>query len=51
VSASEREVAATVAAYDVVAVPVTDSAGRLVGAVTIDDILDQILPDDWRERA
>jgi CBS domain-containing protein/sporulation protein YlmC with PRC-barrel domain len=50
VNASEREVAATVAAYDVVAVPVTDSAGRLVGAVTIDDILDQILPDDWRER-
>jgi CBS domain-containing protein len=50
VSASEREVAARVAAYDVVAVPVTDTAGRLLGAVTIDDVLDQILPEDWREQ-
>jgi CBS domain-containing protein len=45
---SEREVAARLAAYDVVAVPVTDAANRLVGAVTIDDVLDRILPADWR---
>ena len=37
---------------DVVAVPVTDSSNRLVGAVTIDDVLDHMLPADWRiERA
>jgi Mg/Co/Ni transporter MgtE len=46
--APEREVAGRLAAYDVVAIPVTDSAGRLVGAVTVDDVLDRVLPADWR---
>ena len=46
--ASEREVAERLAAYDVVAIPVTDAAKRLVGAVTIDDVLDRMLPADWR---
>ena len=45
---SDREVAGRLAAYDVVAIPVTDDAGRLVGAVTIDDVLDRILPAGWR---
>jgi CBS domain-containing protein len=44
----DREVAGRLAAYDVVAVPVTDDAGRLVGAVTIDDVLDHVLPRGWR---
>jgi CBS domain-containing protein len=47
-NASEREVAERLAAYDVVALPVTDSSKRLVGAVTIDDVLDRVLPTDWR---
>jgi Mg/Co/Ni transporter MgtE len=46
--ASDREVAERLAAYDVVALPVTDAAKRLVGAVTIDDVLDRMLPADWR---
>ncbi len=45
---SDREVAGRLAAYDVVALPVTDDSGRLVGAVTIDDVLDRMLPADWR---
>jgi CBS domain-containing protein/sporulation protein YlmC with PRC-barrel domain len=48
VDASDREVAERLAAYDVVAIPVTDSARRLVGAVTIDDVLDRVLPPNWR---
>ena len=47
-SASDREVAGRLAAYNVVAMPVTDDAGRLVGAVTIDDVLDRVLPQGWR---
>jgi CBS domain-containing protein/sporulation protein YlmC with PRC-barrel domain len=47
-TSSEREVAAQLAAYDTVSLAVVDEAGRLVGAVTIDDVLDQVLPDNWR---
>ncbi|WGW10547.1 CBS domain-containing protein [Saxibacter everestensis] len=36
------------AAYDLVSVPVTDDGDHLVGVVTVDDVLDQMLPDDWR---
>jgi CBS domain-containing protein len=48
VALSDREVAIQLAAYDVVSLAVTDAAGSLVGAVTIDDVLDRVLPDNWR---
>ncbi len=47
-SMSEGEVAARLAAYNLLALPVCDTDGRLLGAVSIDDVLDAVLPEGWR---
>ena len=36
------------ATYDLVCAPVVDADRRLLGVVTVDDVLDHILPNDWR---
>jgi Mg/Co/Ni transporter MgtE len=47
---SDREVAERLASYNLLAMPVCDVAGRLLGAITVDDVLDRTLPAGWRQR-
>jgi CBS domain-containing protein len=44
----EHELAVRLAAYNLISVAVCDDDGRLLGAVTVDDLLDRLLPQGWR---
>ena len=50
VLAPQDEVAQVVARYNLLAVPVVDDDGRLVGIVTVDDAIDTVLPTAWKRR-
>jgi CBS domain-containing protein len=45
-----REVAETIAEYNLLALPVLDDSGDILGIVTVDDAMEQLLPRGWRQR-
>ena len=48
VESTLNEVSSYLASYNLLAVPIVDANERLLGAVTIDDVLDHLLPENWR---
>jgi CBS domain-containing protein/sporulation protein YlmC with PRC-barrel domain len=45
------EVAMVMTDYNLIAMPVVDADGKPVGIIGVDDVLEQLLPEEWRRRA
>ena len=48
--ADVMDVAVLMADYNLITIPVVDDKRRLLGVITVDDVLEAALPDDWRRR-
>ena len=44
------EVASTIARYDLMACPVLDDDGKMLGIVTVDDAIDAIIPERLKKQ-
>jgi magnesium transporter len=45
-----KEVARRIAEYNLLALPVVDQAGDILGIITVDDAMELLLPKNWRQR-
>ena len=50
-TASKEDVAALIAKYDLLALPVVDARHKLIGTVTVDDVVEIMLPRGWKKRS
>ena len=50
IDADVEEIAQALSDYNLLAVPVVDDENRLQGIITVDDALEEILPEEWRRR-
>ena len=48
--ADAHEVARLIAEYNLLALPVVDEAGDILGIITVDDAMEILLPKGWRQR-
>jgi magnesium transporter len=48
--ADEEEVGRLMTKYNLLVLPVVDETGHMLGVVTLDDALDAIVPEDWKQR-
>jgi CBS domain-containing protein/sporulation protein YlmC with PRC-barrel domain len=44
------DVAVLMSDYNLITIPVVDDRRRMIGVITVDDVLEVTLPDDWRRR-
>jgi hypothetical protein len=44
------DVAVLMSDYNLITIPVVDERGVMIGLITVDDVLEATLPDDWRRR-
>ncbi|MFN2512543.1 MAG: magnesium transporter MgtE N-terminal domain-containing protein [Pyrinomonadaceae bacterium] len=44
------QVAQRIAEYNLLALPVVDESGEILGIITVDDAMEILLPKDWRQR-
>ena len=44
------DVAVLMTDYNLITIPVVDDERRMLGVITVDDVLEVTLPDDWRRR-
>src|SRR5207237_4066130 len=49
-NADFTDVSLTMADYNLTALGVVDAAGNLIGAISSDDVIEQLIPEDWRNR-
>jgi Mg/Co/Ni transporter MgtE len=45
------EVARLMSDFNLIALPVVDREGRPIGIIAVDDVLEELIPEEWRRRA